>query len=86
MSTNLTIYTPPPPADAEVVSDTQEEICLKLTQQADRVLLEIVDPKTGRHVEAGNLINIYPDGTYSIIPGVKWGNRVERGLKEKYPS
>ena len=72
MSNKLTIYTPPAPDKTQPPIET--EVCLKLTKKLGRVLLEIIDPITGEHVSSGNLINIYPNGTYSVIPGAVFGS------------
>ena len=82
----LSVYNPP---EKEVPPSTLDtEVCLKLTlttlgSNGTGVLLEIVDPKTGVHAVAGNLMNIYPDGTYSIIPGAQFGSNTKRGFSNR---
>lgn len=85
----LTVFTPPlikATTAPQPILTPPAEVCLKLTQVAGKVLLEIVDPETGRHETAGNLLNIWPDGTYTVIPGAKFGNNKERGFRNRNAS
>jgi len=47
---------------------TEPEIALRLTRPTngnrDRILVAAVNPVTGETLNCGNLMSIYPDGTY----------------------
>ena len=82
MTTRLSVFTgdvPVPP----------EEICLALEARGTggtgtgqpRLRLHVVDSVTGEHVKGGNIMSIFPDGTFKLIPGCKFGNK--RGFTER---
>lgn len=81
MSISLNIYS----SKKDRTKDVVTEVYLELQQlpRAEFILLHIVDPHTGEHVTGGNLMNIYPDGTFKLIGGVNFGGGVlgftERG-------
>ncbi len=72
MSIKLSVYQP---KDATELDPSEPvEVCLALQKTTASILLHIVDPDTGQHITGGNLLNVYPDGTYRLVGGVKFGD------------